>query len=249
MTRGGAVRKNHLIPFVPYIVVSVVHVVLQIGDLPGRGYETKQLLMPTLALAAVWSVWRIRPWPRAAMALVLLALTSSWIGDGAGLFFPNWPTLPTMIAFFGVAHLAYIVLFWRAPNIPQVRRVPWWALVYVVWWVAALAIVGPHSGNLFVPLAVYGLVLGGTAALSSRLGPTAAWGGAFFLVSDTIIAFREFMDVPSWLSKFVMPTYEIGQGLIIFATVTLLHAASARQSGDAGEGAFAEHVVDRSSVA
>ncbi|NLB46261.1 MAG: lysoplasmalogenase [Microbacteriaceae bacterium] len=242
-------RKNAIIPFVPYILVSVLHVVLQVFELPGRGYETKQLLMPALALAAVWSVWRLRPWPRAAMVLVLLALTTSWIGDGAGLFFPEWPTLPTMILFFGIAHLAYIVLFWRAPNALGVRRVPLWALIYVVWWVGALAIVGPHAGDLFVPLAVYGLVLGGTAALSTRFGPVAAWGGAFFLVSDTIIAFREFMDVPSWLSKFVMPTYEIGQGLIIFATVTLLHAASARQSGDAGEGAFAEHVVDRSSVA
>ena len=42
-----------LIPFIPYGVVSAVHCLLLIFDLPGSGYETKQLLMPALALAAV----------------------------------------------------------------------------------------------------------------------------------------------------------------------------------------------------
>jgi uncharacterized membrane protein YhhN len=218
--------KRTLVSFLPFLIVSVVHVVLGLFDLPGSGYATKQLLMPTLALAAVWSMWGVRPWPRRAMVLVLLALTMSWIGDGAGLFFPEWPTLPTMILFFGLAHLAYIVLFWRAPNSIGARRVPWWALIYVAWWVVTLLIVGPHAGDLLVPLAVYGLVLGGTAALSTRFGRTAAWGGAFFLVSDTLIAFREFMPVPAWINEFVMPTYELGQGLIILATVMLLTHAT-----------------------
>lgn len=219
-----------VIPFIPYIVLSAVHVVLNLFGLSGGGYETKQLLMPALALAAVWSAWRIRPWPRAAMLLVLAALLFSWIGDGAGLFFPGLPTLPTMILFFGVAHIAYIVLFWRAPGIERVRRVPWWALVYAGWWVAALAIVGPHAGGLLIPLAVYGIVLGGTAALSTRLGPVVAWGGAFFLVSDTIIAFREFMDIPAWVGEFVMPTYTLGQGLIVFGAVAALRRSEAGQT-------------------
>lgn len=215
-------RARALIPFIPYIIVSVVHVVLNLFDLPGRGFETKQLLMPALALAVVWATWRIRPWPRAALILLLGAILFSWIGDGAGRFFPGLPTLPMMILFFGIAHLLYIALFWRAPGIGDARRVPWWALVYLVWWIATLIIVGPHAGDLLIPLAVYGLVLGGTAVLSTRLGAVVAWGGAFFLVSDTIIAFREFLEVPAWISEFVMPTYTLGQGLIVFGVVAAL---------------------------
>lgn len=230
-------RARALIPFIPYIAVSVVHVVLNLFDLPGRGYETKQLLMPALALAAVWAAWRIRPWPSVAMLLLLAAALFSWIGDGAGLFFPGFPTLPTMILFFGIAHLAYIVLFWRAPGIAGVRRVPWWVLVYALWWVATLAGVGPHAGDLLIPLAVYGLVLGGTAALSTRLGPVVAWGGAFFLLSDTIIAFREFLDVPAWVSEFVMPTYELGQGLIVFGVIAALRRGSRRRVSEPDEAA------------
>jgi uncharacterized membrane protein YhhN len=216
-------RRRVLIPFLPYAIISIVHCMLIIFKLPGSGFETKQLLMPALALAAVWSMWRVRPWQRSAMVLLLVALTASWIGDGAGLFFASLPTLPTMIGFFAIAHLAYIVLFWRAPGIAEPKRVPWWALVYTVWWVVTLVVVGPHAGALFAPLAIYGVVLGLTAALSTRFGRLVACGGAFFLVSDTFIALKEFMGVPAWLGDLViMPTYTLGQGLIVFGTVILL---------------------------
>lgn len=222
-------RAKALIPFLPYIVISIVHCSLIIFELPGRGPETKQLLMPALLLAAVWSMWQERPWPRgtksvaSAMVLIVVALTASWIGDGAGLFFPSLPTLPMMILFFAIAHLAYIALFWRAPGMHVVKRVPRWSLVYVVWWIVTLALVGPHAGPLLIPLAVYGVVLGLTAALSPRLGRIVAWGGAFFLVSDTFIALKEFMGVPQWLSDLViMPTYTLGQGLIVFGAIALL---------------------------
>lgn len=212
-----------LIPFLPYVVISIVHCVLIIFQLPGSGFATKQLLMPALALAAIWSVWRVRPWPRSAMVLILLALVASWVGDGAGLFFRGLPTLPIMILFFAVAHIAYIVLFWRAPDMNAAKRVPRWALIYAGWWVATLALVGPHAGALFVPLAIYGVVLGLTAALSPKLSKTVAWGGAFFLVSDTLIALKEFMGLPQLVSDLViMPTYTLGQGLIVFGAIVLL---------------------------
>lgn len=220
-------RGKAVIPFLPYIVISVVHCVMVIFHLPGSGYETKQLLMPALALAAVWSMWQVRPWPRSAMVLILLALTTSWIGDGAGLFFPSLPSLPMMILFFAFAHVAYIVLFWRAPGIALPKRIPWWSLVYVLWWVVTLTIVGPHAGELFFPLAIYGIVLGLTAALSPRLGWIVALGGAFFLLSDTFIALDEFMGLPQVIADIVvMPTYTLGQGLIVYGVTKLLRSSS-----------------------
>lgn len=224
-SKENSVRGKALIPFLPYIAVSIVHCILVIFHLPGAGYETKQLLMPALALAAVWSMWRVRPWPRSAMTLILLALTASWIGDGAGLLFPSLPTLPMMILFFAFAHIAYIVLFWRAPGIASPKRVPRWSLLYVLWWVVTLVIVGPHAGGLLIPLAIYGIVLGLTAALSPRLGRIVAWGGAFFLLSDTFIALDEFMGVPQLIADVVvMPTYTLGQGLIIYGVTKMLRS-------------------------
>lgn len=219
-------RDKAIVPFLPYIVLSIVHCALIIFQLPGRGFETKQLLMPALALAAVWSMWRVRPWPKAAMGLILAAITASWIGDGAGLFFAALPTLPMMILFFAAAHICYIVLFWRAPAIANARRIPRWALVYALWWVVLLAVVGPSTGVLFVPVAIYGVVLGLTAALSPRFGTIVAVGGAFFLLSDTVLALREFLDAPQLLGDLlVMPAYTLGQGLIVYGAVALLKSA------------------------
>lgn len=223
MSTEAAWAKTPIVPFLPYVVVSVVHCVLLVFRLPGSGFETKQLLMPALALAVVWSLWRVRPWPRGAALLMLGAVSASWVGDGAGLFFPSLPTLPMMILFFAIAHILYIVLFWRAPGITGARRLPLWTLVYAAWWVVTLIVVGPYAGVLFIPLAIYGIVLGGTAALSTRLGATVAWGGVFFLISDTCLALKEFVGLPDQFGEWtVMPTYTLGQGLIVYGVVAIL---------------------------
>ena len=109
----------------------------------------------------------------------------------------------------------------------RIRRLPWWTLVYAAWWVGMLAFLGPHTGALFPAVAAYGLVLAGTAATSARCHPIVATGGAFFLASDTILAFRLFLPdaMPDWTSPAVMLTYTLGQGLIVFGILRTLTTA------------------------
>ncbi|HET6303078.1 lysoplasmalogenase [Microbacterium sp.] len=199
------------IGFVPYAIVSIVHVVALAFDADAIAAPTKLALMPLLALAVLLG-GRGSRWG-ATYALLLAAIALSWLGDGAGTFFPFAPTLPMMLLFFGLAHLCYIWLFWRKL---AVRRVPPWALVYAVWWGVLIAVLWPHLGGLAIAVAVYGLVLGGTAVAASRCHPLIAWGGAFFLTSDSILAFRLFLPdaMPDWTSPMVMLTYTLGQGLI-----------------------------------
>lgn len=220
-------RRRQLDPllwaFLPYIAVSVAHVVLLSLESPAAG-PTKLLLMPLLAVPVLVSLRRIRE--RAAQALILGALTFSWLGDSAGALFPAAPEVPLMLMFFGIAHLAYITLFIR--HLAQ-RRMPWWALVYAGWWVAMVAFVGPHAGGLLIAVAVYGLVLGTTAAFSTRCHPLVAIGGAFFLASDTVLALRLFLpdSLPAWSSPAIMATYTIGQGLIISGALIALRKRGA----------------------
>ncbi|WP_435745822.1 lysoplasmalogenase family protein [Microbacterium sp. PMB16] len=204
--------------FLPYVAASALHVILLAVNSPLAG-PTKLLLMPLLAIPVVASVRRLAP-PLASILLVA-ALLFSWLGDGVGAFFPLAPELPLMLLFFGIAHLAYIVLFVRF--IPR-RRMPWWALVYAAWWVAMLVALGPHTGGLLIAVAVYGLVLGGTAAFSARCHPVVAVGGAFFLASDTLLAFRLFLpdSLPSWSNPAIMLAYTIGQGLIVAGALITL---------------------------
>lgn len=217
MQRSAIDRLTPLWAFVPYMVLSIVHVIA-LAVQSEIAAPTKLWLMPLLAVPVALSL-RLRP--RFAIVLLLVALFFSWLGDGAGAFFPAGPELPLMLLFFGLAHIAYIVLFARTL---RVRRLPWWALIYAAWWVGMIVVLGPHTGPLLIAVGAYGLVLGGTAALATRCHPLVAWGGVFFLVSDTILAFRLFLPdaLPAWSSPAVMLTYTLGQGLIIAGALATL---------------------------
>jgi uncharacterized membrane protein YhhN len=221
------------IGFVPFAVVSVIHVVALAVGADAIAGPTKLLLMPLLAVGVFWG-GRGSRWGT-TYTLLFTAIALSWIGDGAGTFMPGAPTVPMMLLFFGLAHLCYIWLFWR---VIQVKRLPVWAIVYGIWWVALLAILWPHLGALLIAVAIYGLVLGGTAVAASRCHPLVAIGGAFFLASDTILAFRLFTPdvMPDWTSPLVMLTYCVGQGLIAAGVIVadrLQAAAIPERVGDA----------------
>lgn len=208
--------------FAPYVIASIAHVALIHTEL---GPPTKLLLMPLLAIPVI-ALWR-RLRPPIVPILLLAAIVFSWLGDGAGRFFPE-PELPFMLGFFGLAHLAYMYLFGRV--IPQ-RRVPGWTWVYFTWWLTMLAVLWRHVGSLLPAVAVYGLVLAGTATFAARCGRLVAIGGAFFLASDTILAFRLFRPdlIPaSWGSPAVMATYTLGQCLLVLGAI-LIASRRARQ--------------------
>ncbi|WCD91813.1 lysoplasmalogenase family protein [Microbacterium sp. nov. GSS16] len=215
-----SIRPLDIAVWTPYVVLAVIHVIALSAQSP-LAAPTKLTLMPLLALPVAAAAPRLRP--RVTVALLLTALLLSWLGDGAGAFFPGGPELPLMLLFFGLAHVVYIVVFLRFASI---RRLPRWTLLYAAWWIGMLAVVGPHVGNLFFAVAAYGLVLAGTAATSARGNAVIATGGAFFLASDSILAFRLFLPdaMPAWTSPAVMLTYTLGQGLIIAGVIRALRS-------------------------
>ncbi|MEU1973646.1 lysoplasmalogenase [Microbacterium sp. NPDC019599] len=212
--------------FALYAAIALVHIAALAVGADAVAAPTKLLLMPALAVG-VFVAGRGSRWGL-AYTLLFAALALSWLGDGAGTFFPFAPELPMMLLCFGLAHLCYIWLFWR---VLAERPLPPWAAVYAVWWIGLLLILWPNLGALLIPVALYGLVLGGTAAAASRCHPLIAWGGAFFLASDTILAFRLFTPdaMPDWTSPLVMITYCLGQGLIA-AGVVVADGLRARRS-------------------
>ena len=210
-----------------YAAASVLHVAAISFDLTAIVYPTKLTLMPLLAVAAGWYLFRTRILTSRGSeggtvrttVLLLLAIAFSWLGDGAAFFFPMLDDeLPAMLLCFGVAHLLYIWLFARRIG---VYRIPVWTLVYAAWWGIMIAVLWPHLGALLIPVMIYGLVLGGTAVASTRGGTLTAIGGAFFLASDTILALRLFLPGISGelTSPWVMLTYTLGQGLLVAGVV------------------------------
>jgi len=209
--------------FVPYLALSLLQLVVLYSG-PGWAVTTsKAMLMPLLGAAVLLAVRRPRPSP---VWLLIAALAGSWVGDVL-LSFSGW-FVPGLLAFL-VAHVAFIVLFLRLPVPVGRRRLPTWTLVYVAWYVAFLALLGAHLGALLVPVAVYGAVLATMAALAAGRGGLIALGGAFFVVSDSVLALGRFLPGYEFAlhDLVVMSTYLAAQGLIALGVVAGLRAAPA----------------------
>ncbi len=203
-------RRRLLIPFIPYAVVSLVQLVALFAGAVPLASATKPLLMPALLLALLWG---LRTWRGQVVLFGGLGILFSWAGDVL-LGDPGGIGFLLGLGGFFLAHLAYLVLFLRPL---RRRRMPWPALVLVAWWVGLLLVLGPHLGVLFVPVAVYGLVLGLAASAAMGTNRLTATGGVLFLLSDTLLALKLFLPgFALWEADFlIMLLYVLGEGLII----------------------------------
>lgn len=218
-------------PLIPYLIVSVLHLVLLVTGPGWAVTATKALCLPLLALAVVVALRGLvgTRGVRGSATLLFAALGASWAGDVL-LSFPGW--FVAGLAAFLVAHLAFIGLFLRMPR--RGRRFTPWTAAYAVWFAAFLALLLPHLGGLVAPVIAYGLVLGTMAALAGARGGLIAWGGALFVVSDSVLALGRFLPgyhgvVPGAVHDLVvMSTYLAAQALIAMGAVRVLRSQARR---------------------
>lgn len=217
--------------FAPFVVVSALHLLFQFAELQTLAGISKWLLMPTLALAVIASSPARRS---TATALLLAAITLSWLGDITPLYASDW-FFVLGLSFFLLAHIAYLVLFVRGLGYRRPRPI---ALVYLLWWLAFVALLGPWLGALLIPVAAYGAVLGAMAAFATRGSLPIAIGGALFLVSDTLLGSDRFLPgFDLWQSGFlIMITYLAGQGLIAWGVIALQRAGHRGRAIQAPQG-------------
>ncbi|NLU65119.1 lysoplasmalogenase [Rhodococcus sp. HNM0563] len=174
---------------------------------------TQWLLMPVLAAVLVLGTAA----PRSRLVeLTLLALTFSWLGDTAPDLFDGDTAFLVLVGFFLCAQVTYIAAFapYRSASVLHTRR--WVLAVFAVAVVALVAVCAPGAGVLVAPVVLYALLLATMAVLASGVGRTVAIGAVAFVVSDSLIALRAFVDdFPLPLSGFwVMLTYIAAQVLI-----------------------------------
>ena len=78
----------------------------------------------------------------------------------------------------------------------------------------------PDLGGLAVPVAVYATALVTMAVLATGVSPSTAVGAIFFLLSDSLIAMTGLTDLlPEWAGSLIMPTYIVGQLLIVLGVL------------------------------
>lgn len=218
--------RRAILAFVPYGVVSIVHLISRLMGFDEIDVVSKIMLMPALALALLVLLPQRRS---TAGYLLLVALVLSWAGDFA-LVIPGELMFLLGLVFFLGAHVVYIVAI---SSSLRVRRIPFVALAYAGWWIALVALLSPHVGWLVWPLAIYGLVLGGMASIALGSHPAVAFGAFLFVVSDTVLAVNRFMPsielpLPHVL---IMTTYILAQGFIIAGAIIVLRSGTAAPFG------------------
>lgn len=206
--------------FLPYLLLSLLHLVL-LHTGPGQAITiSKALLMPALVFAVIAALRPMRtptPW------WLVAALVASWAGDVL-LSFPGY-FVPGLLGFLA-AHLAYVVLFLKLPTPTGGARLPVWTLVYFGWYGIFLTLLAPHLGALLLPVALYGAVLGLMGALAGGRGGLVALGGALFVISDSVLALGRFLPGYEFAlhDLAVMLSYLAAQGLIAWGVVSTLRA-------------------------
>jgi len=203
--------------FVPYIVLCVVHFVAIVGHQDVLVAATKPMLMALLLVTFLVAVPRFT---MPALLLTSLALAFSLAGD-VSLQSPASIGFIIGLAFFLLAHIAYITLFVKIGR----GTLSWFTVLYALWFVALIVILLPGLGSLTVPVIVYGLVLGSMATLATRVSGVMATGGALFLASDTLLALDRFAPNITMIfsDELIMGTYMAGEGLLVFGIVRYLN--------------------------
>jgi uncharacterized membrane protein YhhN len=179
----------------------------------------KPLLMPLLAVYAALC---------GAPRLLVAALLFGWGGDTLLLSDAD-PAFLTGMACFAAGHICYLALFRMYGGLSGAPRVR--AGVVALGYAAALAVtvtlLWPDlPADLRIPVAGYSALLTAMAcAATTRLGLVAGLGGAFFMVSDTLIA----TGVADWPQPprpdfWIMLTYVAAQFLLVQGVLGTLAA-------------------------
>ncbi|MGW7089848.1 lysoplasmalogenase [Streptomyces sp. NPDC054871] len=170
----------------------------------------KPLLMPLLA-GYVLTVKGSRP--------LIAALLFGWGGDTL-LLFDAEPAFLAGMGSFAAGHICYLALFKRHGT-PRARGA-WLVAAYATALIATVALLWPDlPPDMRGPVAGYSLLLTAMAFAATRLGLTAAAGGALFLLSDTLIA----TGVAEWPQAprpdfWIMLTYIAAQFLLVSGVLT-----------------------------
>lgn len=194
-------------------LLGAILYILTIHKLPYKGdFALKSLpifIMAGFAFALV---------PGTAGQLLGFGLVLSAGGD-ISLSFKGEKFFLMGLSFFLLAHVLYVASFsmdysYRPDSLP-------WMVLMGVFGLGMGIVLVPRLGKMLLPVMVYMsviLVMGIFAAMWNGPNPLLLVIGAFiFMLSDAMIAIDRFVKPISWSRYFIMTTYYVGQGMILWA--------------------------------
>lgn len=162
---------------------------------------------------------------------IIPALFFSWIGDVLLMFQANQALffIGGLIAFL-IAHIFYIIFFYRIWVIQQMKMKPGLLLLVVIFYAALISFLLPHLGAMLVPVLVYGFVIStmlwfALHMCQLRYKVAAAHfisGAILFVISDSILAINKFYQAFPAASFIIMLTYALAQWQLIRGAVVYI---------------------------
>lgn len=189
---------------------------------------TKPLLIPCVtAFFISASLFTSSPLKR----YIITALFFSWIGDVLLLFQAGQPTffIGGLIAFL-IAHIFYIIFFYRIWITQQLKIKPVLLLLVVIFYAGLISFLLPHLNAMLIPVLVYGFVISTMLWFALhmyllRYKVAAAHfisGAMLFVISDSVLAINKFYQPFSAASFIIMLTYALAQWQLIRGAVVYI---------------------------
>lgn len=204
----------------PFIIISILHLIGQIFDQEMIHMATKPFLIPALAFY-FWKACINTPLNKFAYA----ALFFTWLGDSLlifteidGLFFIAG------LAAFLIGHIVYIIINMNFVNDANSKLVfKWPALLMLLYGGWFFSYIVDHLGALLVPVAAYCAVitimgitaLGRNKRASKESFVLVLVGASLFILSDSVIALNKFRGPVELSGPIVMSTYLTAQFLLV----------------------------------
>lgn len=191
--------------WLPFVATSTVHLGAKLLGAGRVDRLSKVALIPTLGIRLIG----VRGHRRRRIALLVIEMLLSWIGD-----ITIDRSFRTGLAAFLAAHLCMIVLFWSGFR----ARMSTWSVLLLPWLVVMMVVLRPPRLTALYPAVVaYATVLAAMAASAGRGGKRMGAGGILFVVSDSLLAFRQFTPwfrARPW-GAVVMASYLAAQALLV----------------------------------
>ena len=210
-----------------FIVVSALHLIAILADMPMIVFATKPLLL--LNLMGLY-INQSTGFGEDINYKIVGALFFSFLGDVL-LMFQSQKQVFFMLglAAFLTAHIFYILYFIQLMKKQGTRRWKFPVVIGVTMYaVAMFSILAPSLGMLKIPVTVYTVVISLmliTAAHAMRPGSFAGalivFGALLFVISDSVLAFNKFYSPFAFASFAIMITYILAQGCLVAGALCL----------------------------
>lgn len=204
----------------PFILLSFTHLIsLFISELPIETI-TKPLLMPSLLFYFLGTA------PQSPLnKYVSIALIFSFLGDTLLMFVEQNELffLTGLISFF-IAHLVYIIINMSTKNTYEKGLKPQWQdIFFVLFGLVMFSVIKSGLGEMYFPALVYTVIICLMAITArkrwKKSDSTSFWlvmlGASFFLISDSLLAYREFVQEFPLNKQAIMLTYLLAQFFLI----------------------------------